>query len=159
MDPYKKPKDLVEVSPKGLVPALRLTGSFASSAGKPAVGVSESTVILDFLQDLHSASSSASSSASDGLLPPLSKPYERAVARSLGDKINRSVIPAFYRYLQAQDPHKQVEEGLSFKKEIEALVEALPEGKGPFALGDQIGWVDISIAPCPSLSLAVEPSS
>lgn len=45
VDPYKKPADLLEVSPKGLVPALRLENH------SPPRAVNESTVILEFLEE------------------------------------------------------------------------------------------------------------
>lgn len=45
VDPYKKPADLLEVSPKGLVPALRLENY------SPPRAVNESTVILEFLEE------------------------------------------------------------------------------------------------------------
>lgn len=45
MDPYKKPPDLLEVSPKGLVPALRFNNT------TPHKGLNESTVILEYLEE------------------------------------------------------------------------------------------------------------
>lgn len=36
------------------------------------------------------------------ILPPLSDPYGRARAKLEADKINRALVPAFYRFLQAQ---------------------------------------------------------
>jgi glutathione S-transferase len=45
VDPYKKPKELVELSPKGLVPALRLNNH------TPPRALNESTVILEFLEE------------------------------------------------------------------------------------------------------------
>lgn len=45
VDPYKKPADLLEVSPKGLVPALKL------NTFTPPRAVNESTVILDYLEE------------------------------------------------------------------------------------------------------------
>ncbi|KAI0945290.1 hypothetical protein AcW1_001542 [Taiwanofungus camphoratus] len=91
VDPYKKPADLLEVSPKGLVPALRL------NTHDPPRAVNESTVILDFLEDL------AAESTKRSLLPPISDPYARALVRLQADHVNRSLVPAFYRYIQAQD--------------------------------------------------------
>jgi glutathione S-transferase len=43
VDPYKKPDDLLEVSPKGLVPALKFN-SF-----NPPRSLNESTVIIEYL--------------------------------------------------------------------------------------------------------------
>ena len=45
VDPYKKPRELLEVSPKGLVPGLRFNRS------NPPRSLNESTVIMDFLQE------------------------------------------------------------------------------------------------------------
>lgn len=45
VDPYQKPQELLNVSPKGLVPALML------NAFDPPRALNESTVILDFLEE------------------------------------------------------------------------------------------------------------
>jgi glutathione S-transferase len=45
VDPYKKPEELLEVSPKGLVPGLKLR------AFTPPRALNESTVILDYLEE------------------------------------------------------------------------------------------------------------
>ncbi len=45
VDPYKKPAELLELSPKGLVPALRL-----NNLGPPRA-LNESTIIMDFLEE------------------------------------------------------------------------------------------------------------
>lgn len=45
VDPYKKPKDLLEVSPKGLVPGLKL------HPYNPPRALNESTVILEYLEE------------------------------------------------------------------------------------------------------------
>ena len=45
VDPYKKPADLLEVSPKGLVPGLRFNDT------TPPRGLNESTVILEYLEE------------------------------------------------------------------------------------------------------------
>lgn len=44
VDPYAKPADLLEVSPKGLVPALRFAGADKKS-------LHESTVMLEYLEE------------------------------------------------------------------------------------------------------------
>jgi glutathione S-transferase len=46
IDPYKKPKELVEISPKSLVPAIKLNNY------SPPRGLNESMVILEFLEEL-----------------------------------------------------------------------------------------------------------
>lgn len=45
VDPYKKPQDLLEVSPKGLVPGLKF------HTFDPPKALNESTVILEYLQE------------------------------------------------------------------------------------------------------------
>lgn len=45
VDPYKKPKELLEVSPKGLVPGIRF------NRYNPPRSLNESTVIMDFLEE------------------------------------------------------------------------------------------------------------
>jgi glutathione S-transferase len=45
VDPYKKPKELLEVSPKGLVPGLKLQNF------NPPRALNESTVILEYVEE------------------------------------------------------------------------------------------------------------
>lgn len=45
VDPYKKPKELLEVSPRGLVPGLRLNNF------NPPRSLNESTVIMEYLEE------------------------------------------------------------------------------------------------------------
>lgn len=49
VDPYKKPQELLELSPKGLVPALRLNNF------DPPKALNESTIILEYLEESVSA--------------------------------------------------------------------------------------------------------
>ncbi|KAM6496430.1 Glutathione S-transferase, N-terminal domain containing protein [Amanita muscaria] len=96
VDPYRKPADLIEVSPKGLVPALKL------NEYTPPRSLNESTIIVEFLDELARQQGKGRS-----LLPPLNNPYARALIRLQVDHINRTLVPSFYRYLQAQDADKQ----------------------------------------------------
>ncbi|KAI0330091.1 glutathione S-transferase C-terminal-like protein [Cubamyces sp. BRFM 1775] len=116
VDPYKKPAELLEVSPKGLVPALRLNRL------DPPRSLNESTVIMDFLEELATSNTKRSSHTTESLFPPPSEPYARALIRLQADSVNRSLVPAFYRYLQAQDEEKQIEGAKGFIDSIEALV-------------------------------------
>ena len=52
VDPYKKPKELIQVSPKGLVPALRfdVIGAQSDDNEEPRA-LNESTVILDYIEE------------------------------------------------------------------------------------------------------------
>ncbi|KAG6330670.1 hypothetical protein ID866_8421 [Astraeus odoratus] len=122
VDPYKKPKELVELSPKCLVPALRLSNY------NPARALNESTVILEYL-DLASASTKRS------LLTPSSHSYARALVRLQSDHINRTLVPAFHRYLQVQDPGAQIAGGQEFLDAVEC-----------FKDGD-LGLADVLVGP------------
>lgn len=86
VDPYKKPPELLEVSPKGLVPALKFNGEASPKS------INESSVILEFLEeyvfpalltvafshqpDRHSL---AAAQGKGSLLPSLSDPCKRHV--------------------------------------------------------------------------------
>nr|GAT44390.1 glutathione transferase [Mycena chlorophos] len=107
VDPYKKPADLLEVSPKGLVPGLKL------HKYSPPRGLNESPVILEYVEDL------ARESTGRTLLPK--DPYARALIRLQCDHVNRAIVPSFYRFLQAQDPSAQITAGQEFRKAIEDL--------------------------------------
>jgi len=109
VDPYAKPKDLLDVSPKGLVPALKI------HAYAPPRALNESTVILEYLQDLSLVDSDRS------LLPPSDQPYARALVRLQCDHISRNIVPAFYRFLQAQTPDAQTNAGKAYYTSLEQL--------------------------------------
>ncbi|KAJ7498526.1 thioredoxin-like protein [Mycena latifolia] len=131
VDPYKKPAELLEVSPKGLVPGLKL------HKYTPPRGLNESTVILEYFEDL------AASTTRRSLLP--SDPYARAIVRLQCDHISRSVVPAFYRFLQAQDEGSQIENGKDFRASIEALVALFERAEREIqkALGAGLGlWLE-----------------
>ncbi|KAK0491563.1 glutathione S-transferase [Armillaria novae-zelandiae] len=156
VDPYQKPKDLLEVSPKGLVPGLKLHNF------NPPRALNESTVIMEYIQGVSFCRS---------LLPPASNPYARALVRLQSDHVNRSLVPAFYRYLQAQDTSSQIESGKEFHSSIQGLVAlleraekeivgvggvsgegeitALSIGLGLWIEGNNdLGWIDVMAGPC-----------
>ncbi|TFK69402.1 glutathione S-transferase [Pluteus cervinus] len=157
VDPYQKPQDLLEVSPKGLVPGLRL------NEFNPPRGLNESTVILEYLQDLSTATTSKS------LLPSVGNPYARSLVRLQADHVNRNLVPAFYRFLQAQDPEVQATAGKEYTATIETLVSllerterevveqggvfgdgerrALAIGLGLWFEGGSLGWIDAMAGP------------
>jgi glutathione S-transferase len=126
VDPYKKPQSLLDVNPRGLVPAIR---------HGPTWSTHESTVIMEYLEDLQTG-------------PPLmpSNPQTRATCRLWTDHINRNIIPAFYKLLQAQEENDQVSHASSLKTEIGKLVDAANPA-GPFFLGPHLSFVDVQIAP------------
>ncbi|DAA75653.1 TPA_exp: Uncharacterized protein A8136_1375 [Trichophyton benhamiae CBS 112371] len=126
IDPYKQPDSLLEVNPRGLVPAIR-HGNW---------GCYESSVLLEYLEDLD---------IGKPLLPP-GDPQLRAHCRLWADHINRHIIPCFYRLLQEQDPGKQITITEQLKDHISKLVNA-SHVHGPFFLGRSISFVDIHFAP------------
>ncbi|OCH93303.1 glutathione S-transferase [Obba rivulosa] len=141
VDPYKKPQELLELSPKGLVPALKL------HSYNPPRALNESTVIVDFLEDL------AANTTKRSLLPPVSDPYARALVRLQSDHVGRTLVPAFYRYLQAQDEEKQVQGAKDFVQAIKTLIElferAQREGDSAVGLwsGGSLSLADVMAAP------------
>ncbi|KAF2266822.1 hypothetical protein CC78DRAFT_559140 [Lojkania enalia] len=126
VDPYKKPQLLLEINPRGLVPAIR---------HGPTWSAYESTVIMEYFEDLK-------------IGPPLlpSDPQTRATCRLWTDHINRHIVPGFYRLLQAQDEGDQMNYATELRDEIAKLVEAA-DADGPFFLGRNIGFVDVQMAP------------
>jgi glutathione S-transferase len=126
VDPYKKPQSLLEINPRGLVPAIR---------HGPTWSTYESTVIMEYLEDLQTG---------PALMP--SNPQTRATCRLWTDHINRHIVPTFYRLLQAQDPNDQVTHATSLRTEISKLVDAA-DSTGPFFLGSHFGFVDVQMAP------------
>jgi glutathione S-transferase len=146
IDPYKKPKptELLEVSPKGLVPGLKLNNY------DPPRALNESTVIMDYLEDLATNMTTGRS-----LFPPKSNPYARALVRLQSDHINRSLVPAFHRYLQAQEASAQIEAGLEFHSAIEGLVHLFEQAEqqnevtalGLWLEGNELGWADVMAGP------------
>ncbi|KAH9855614.1 glutathione S-transferase C-terminal-like protein [Lenzites betulinus] len=148
VDPYKKPAELLEVSPKGLVPAITLNDS------NPPRALNESTVTIDFLEELATSNTKRSSHTTESLFPPQFDPYARALIRLQADNVNRSLIPAFYRYLQAQDEAKQVEGAKGFADALEGLValfeRAHREGYTKHGLwhdGGSLSYADVMAAP------------
>ncbi|KAI6003141.1 glutathione S-transferase [Pisolithus albus] len=141
VNPFKKPPELLELSPKGLVPALRLNNY------SPPRALNESSVILEYLEDL------ASMSTKRSLLPPLSEPYARALVRLQADYVNRTLFPAFYRYLEAQDPDAQIAGRKEFLDAIETLVglferaEREVGGTGLWKEGGELGLADLLVGP------------
>ncbi|KAJ5884233.1 hypothetical protein N7504_011805 [Penicillium tannophilum] len=125
VDPYEKPQSLLELNPRGLVPALR-HDNWACH---------ESTVLMEYLEDLKVGAS---------LLP--ADPKLRAHCRLWADHINRNIIPAFYRVLQEQDQQKQIENAQELRSAFDTLIEAA-HARGPFFMGGQISFVDIQAAP------------
>lgn len=100
---------------------------------------------MEYLDEAYT-SPNASSGTHPSLLPAGTQPYERAIARLTADKINRHLIPSFYRYLQAQDADSQSSGASEFLSHLSEFTSSL-HPTGPFWGGDQLGWVDVTIAP------------
>ncbi|KAF2813531.1 uncharacterized protein BDZ99DRAFT_381251 [Mytilinidion resinicola] len=128
VDPYKKPQSLLDVNPRGLVPALR---------HGPTWSCHESTVLMEYLEELQQG-------------PPLlpADPQMRATCRLWSDHINRHLIPSFYRLLQSQDPSHHPSLASELSAHISTIVSAAESlSVGPFFLGNTIGFVDVQMAP------------
>lgn len=80
----------------------------------------------------------------------------RALVRLQSDHINRALVPAFYRYIQAQDETAQIEGGKEFISAIEGLAglfeRAEREGEesalGLWKEDGVLGWADVMAGPC-----------
>ncbi|KAJ5606184.1 Glutathione S-transferase/chloride channel C-terminal [Penicillium lagena] len=125
VDPYEKPESLLEVNPRGLVPALRHNDW----------GCYESTVLLEYLEDCNEGTA---------LLPSDAK--LRAHCRLWADHINRHIVPTFYRVLQEQDQEKQIAHVQELHDAIHRLIE-VAHPRGPFFLGPELSFVDVQAAP------------
>ncbi|KAL5092420.1 hypothetical protein Trisim1_001672 [Trichoderma cf. simile WF8] len=125
VNPYLKEASFLEISPKGLTPGLQANG-------KP---LHDSLIINEFLNEEY---------GSNKLMPEES--YQRAIARLWIEYINKEVVPAFFRLLQAQpsEPEKQASALTDFKKLLSTISK---EFKGPYFFGEQFSLVDAAIAP------------
>ncbi|PFH50409.1 hypothetical protein AMATHDRAFT_145151 [Amanita thiersii Skay4041] len=150
INPYQnpKPQELLEISPKGLVPALKL------HEYNPPRALNESTIILEYLEEV------AKNTGKRSLLPPTNNPYARSLIRLQADHVSRILIPAWYRYLQAQDIEKQIAGGRDLHDAIAGLVKLferaeeelggdpeLRKSLGLWVEGGDLGWADVMVAP------------
>ncbi|KAH9870660.1 hypothetical protein IAQ61_006138 [Plenodomus lingam] len=126
VDPYKKPQSLLDVNPRGLVPAIR---------HGPTWSTHESSVIMEYLEDL---------AAGPPLLPL--DPQSRATSRLWTDHINRHIIPLFYKLLQSQAAPDQHTHAANLAAQIAKLIDAA-HPTGPFFLGPNLSFVDVQLAP------------
>ncbi|KAF8318235.1 hypothetical protein DL93DRAFT_442488 [Clavulina sp. PMI_390] len=107
-----RPPELIAISPRCLVPALRL------NQFSPPSGLHESTAIIEYLNELSSTKGNNKS-----LFPPLEFSLSRALIRIQGDVIIRSIFPAFYRYIQCQEADLQASLLQEFLDGIERLIQ------------------------------------
>lgn len=96
----------------------------------------DSTIINEFLEDRFPDSPS--------LLP--STPHEKATARVWIDYINKSVVPTWFRLLQAQ-PSEPVRQAAALEEFKNALARICKERRSRYFFGEQISLVDLAIAP------------
>ena len=96
----------------------------------------DSTIVNEFLEDEFPSS--------PNVLPTNS--YDKATARVWIDYINKAIVPAWFRLLQAQpsEPERQAATLIDFKN---ALATICKERKGPYFFGEKISLVDLAIAP------------
>lgn len=82
------------------------------------------------------------------LLPLTSDPYERALYRLAVDKVNRNLIPSFYRYLQAQEVEAQLDGAKEFTSHLSDFVRSMASaGPQGFWDGKSLSIVDCAVAP------------
>ncbi|PSN62576.1 glutathione transferase omega-1 [Corynespora cassiicola Philippines] len=127
VNPYHKPKSLLDLNPRGLVPTLQYDN-------KPLY---ESTVLVEFLED-------AFPNHAPKLRPD--DPYDRARTKIWTDFVTSRIIPSFHRFVQHQGTEglkEKQQEFLGYLKEFTKEMD--PEG--PYFNGKDFGLIDIMIAP------------
>ncbi|BGO93044.1 hypothetical protein NBRC10512_004265 [Rhodotorula toruloides] len=126
VNPYKKEPHFLKINPKGLVPALEHDNK----------ALYESLVLLEYLDDAFP----------DSAIRP-SDPHELGLVRLACQQISNVVVPAFYRYVQAQETDKQKEGHEAFVKALRDVHEQWFVKGGEWARGDKFGWVDCVLGP------------
>ena len=130
VNPYNKPKELIDLNPRGLVPTLDVDH-------KPLF---ESTVICEYLEEAYP-------DHKPHLLPK--DPYERARTRIWTDFCTSRIIPAFHRFLQFQpmsDKEGLAEARKEFVEQWRILSKEM-DPEGPFFFGKEPTLIDFVIAP------------
>ncbi|ORY76961.1 glutathione S-transferase [Protomyces lactucae-debilis] len=128
VDPYAKPAELLVDNPKGLVPCMQ------HYFDNQTFRITESTVIMDYVEDVHSA------------LYKDKTPQQKAIVRLRAYFVNNTFVPSFYRFLQATTPEGQVEHGKAFADNLGKLL-SWADSEGPFFMGLQLGYLDVLVAP------------
>ncbi|KAF2728435.1 putative glutathione-S-transferase theta, GST [Polyplosphaeria fusca] len=127
VNPYHKPKSLLDLNPRGLVPTLQYEN-------KPLY---ESSVLCEFLEE-------AFPDNAPRLQPEGA--YERARTRIWTDFVTSRVIPAFHRFLQHQGQEGLEEKRQEFLGYIKQFTREMDKD-GPYFDGKDFGLIDIIIAP------------
>jgi len=128
IDPYAKPKELMDLNPRGLVPTLDHKGR----------ALYESLIVAEYVDETWTH---------EPKLQP-DDTYKKAVGRIWIDHINKKIVPTFYRILQLRDA-EQEEAKQEYLKALRELSKAYEDSspEGPFFFGPQLSLVDISLAP------------
>ncbi|KAK6516971.1 hypothetical protein TWF506_006851 [Arthrobotrys conoides] len=134
VNPYEKPKSLLDLNPRGLVPTLVVPT--ADGTPKPLF---ESSVICEYLDEVYSDPTKYG----PRLLPE--DPYERARARIWIQFVGSSIIPAFHRWLQfkGEDSQKGRDDYIESIKKFAGQIDPV----GPFWLGKEPSLPDVIIGP------------
>lgn len=134
VNPYKKPRSLLDLNPRGLVPTLHVPGG----EGKER-GLYESLVVCEYLDEAFGAED-------EKLL--WGDAYQRARCRLWIDHVATRIVPAFYRVLQhtPEKPYTIAEARGELLRHIETFVREM-DPKGPWFLGDRFSLVDVALAP------------
>ena len=128
VNPYHKPKSLLDLNPRGLVPTLQYDN-------KPLY---ESTVICEFLEDAY---------PNHGLKLLPDDPYIRARMRIWTDFVTTRILTSFHRFLQSQPGESSIDNvRFEFLNNLMQFAEAADE-EGPFFLGKEPSLVDFVLAP------------
>ncbi|KAH7026146.1 putative glutathione S-transferase [Microdochium trichocladiopsis] len=150
VNPYHKGEQLMSINPRGLVPTLQVG---------PGRSLYESTVVCEYLEDHYPEHE-------PHILPPKQQgkagdddaDYQRARARIWADYVTSRVIPAFHRFLQFQPESGQDERAAAeqldklrgeYRDTLLTFARELVKGggPGPFFGGEDLGLVDIVLAP------------
>lgn len=117
------------MNPKGLIPALQHDGR----------GLYESNILLEYLEDAFPSA--------PALRPR--DPHEAALARLALQFISTTVVPAFFRLMQAQGQEKQDEAKESFVQVLQELYNQWFDKQtgAQWARNDTFGWIEAALAP------------
>lgn len=138
----RKPKEFVKVSPKGLVPALN---------HNKGIGIHESSLCIQYLQDVYSTTENKS------LLP--SDPYDKFLVRKGMILVDEKIIPHFYKALMCPDKEGRERAKNSFLTGLEEFgsfmethstfksCDSTATVSNAFFMGKDLTMADIMLAP------------
>lgn len=130
VDAKNKPASLFEVNKKGLVPALKDQGN----------AVVDSYIVLEYINDMWKKSDGK------GLFPE--SPSQRAVARTWSTFISNNLVKNWSTLLFSKDEKVIEEAKQKLADDIKVLEDAMKSiSEGPFFMGEELGVVDIMLAP------------